>query len=288
MERAAKVEVDGMRAHQAGTLVDSVLESLVAGPMESGVIARDVLGLQGAPEVVADRVVVALIGADPRVTRLGDGRWARANATFNSPKLTECTFAVVDVETTGLSAGNGDKIVEIAVVAVTHTTLDLVFESLVNPERPVGQFTSEITRITDEMVRDKPTFGELADDVMAALAGRVFVAHNVAFDWGFVSREMRLARDLALDGPRLCTVDLTRRYVKGLKKRNLDSVTQYFGVEVGERHRAAGDAIATGRVLQRLLDLAQEKGAVTVDDLRRNRGRARKKRSSMPHSMEEL
>ena len=279
---------DGLRAQQAGTLVDAVIEALKSGPLESEIISRDVLGLKGAPHVVADRVVVALVGADPRVSRLGDGRWARANATFDSPKLSDCVFAVVDVETTGLSAGNGDKIVEIAVVAVTKTTLELVFESLVNPERPVGEFTSSITQITDEMVSEKPTFGEIADDVMAALAGRVFVAHNVAFDWGFVSREMRLARDLTLAGPRLCTVDLTRRYVRGLKKRNLDSVTQYFGVEIDDRHRAAGDAIATARVLQRLLDLAQDKGAVTVGDLRQSAGRSRKKRTAMPRSMEEL
>jgi len=96
--------------------------------MESTAIARDVLGLKGAPDVVADRVVVALVGSDPRVSRLGDGRWARANATFDSPKLSDCVFAVVDVETTGLSAGNGDRIVEIAVVAATKTTLELVYE----------------------------------------------------------------------------------------------------------------------------------------------------------------
>ncbi len=279
---------DGMRAEQTGTLVDSVITALDSGPMGSTSIARDVLGLRGAPDVVADRVVVALVGSDPRVCRLGGGLWAKSNATFDSPKLSECVFAVVDVETTGLSAGNGDRIVEIAVVAVTKTTVQLVFESLVNPERPVGEFTSSITQITDDMVKDKPTFAEIADDVLAALAGRVFVAHNVSFDWGFVSRELRQARGVTLEGPRLCTVDLTRRYVKGLKRKNLDSVTQYFGVEIDERHRAAGDALATARVLQRLLDLAQDAGAVTVNDLRYRTATARKKRSAMPRSMEEL
>jgi DNA polymerase III epsilon subunit family exonuclease len=251
-------------------------------------IAHDVLGLRGAPDAVADRVVIALVGADPRVKRLSDGRWAISNATFASPKLSECVFAVVDVETTGLSAGNGDRIVEVAVVAATKTTIELVFESLVNPERPVGEFTSSITQITDEMVKDKPTFGEIADDLLAELAGRVFVAHNVSFDWGFVSRELRAARDVTLDGPRLCTVDLTRRYVKGLKSRNLDSVTQYFGVEIDDRHRAAGDAIATARILQRLLDLAQDTGAETVNDLRFRVKARRKKRTAMPRSVEEL
>jgi DNA polymerase-3 subunit epsilon len=244
--------------------------------------------LIGAPDVVADRVVVALVGADPRVSRLGDGLWAKANAAFESPKLSECVFAVVDVETTGLSAGNGDRIVEIAIVAATKTTMQLVYESLVNPERPVGEFTSSITQITDEMVKDQPTFAEIADDVLAALAGRIFVAHNVSFDWGFVSRELRNARGLTLEGPRLCTVDLTRRYLKGLRRRNLDSVTEYFGIEIDERHRAAGDALATARVLQRLLDLAQDTGAKTVSDLRSRTTVRRKKRTAMPRSMEEL
>jgi len=282
------VSRDGIRTQQAGTLIDSVLDSLKSGPLTSEAIARNVLGISGAPVIVADRVVVALIGSDPRVRRLGDGRWARANAVFDSPKLSDCVFAVVDVETTGLSAGSGDRIVEIAVVAATRTTLDLVFDSLVNPERPVGEFTSSITQITDDMVREEPTFGEIADDVMAVLAGRVFVAHNVSFDWGFVSREIRLARQLALEGPKLCTVDLTRRFVRGLKRRNLDSVANYFGIEIDERHRAAGDAVATARVLQRLLDLAEDKGATTVGDLRKPHRRGRKKRSAMPRSMEEL
>jgi DNA polymerase-3 subunit epsilon len=279
---------DGLRAQPAGTLIDSVIDALKSGPLDSVSIARDVLGLKGAPEVVSDRVVVALIGADPRVCRLGNGLWGLANAVFSSPKLSESVFAVVDVETTGLSAGNGDRILEIAIVAATKTTMELVYESLVNPERPVGEFSSSLTQITDEMVQDQPTFAEIADDVLAALAGRVFVAHNVSFDWGFVSRELRHAKGLTLEGPKLCTVDLTRRYVKGLKRRNLDSVTEYFGIEIDERHRAAGDALATARVLQKLLDLAQDTGAVTVNDLRFRTAARRKKRTAMPRSMEEL
>lgn len=279
---------DGLRVQQTGTLVDRVLDHLKAGPIDSGTMARDVIGLSGAPDVVADRVAVALMGSDPRVSRLGDGRWALANAMWDSPKIADAVFAVVDVETTGLSAARGDKIVEIAIVVATKTTLDVVYESLVNPERPVGKHTSSITQITDDMICDQPTFGEIADDVMAVLAGRVFVAHNARFDWGFVSRGLRTSRDKTLVGPQLCTVDLTRRFVPGLKRRNLDSVAAYFGVEIDARHRAAGDAVATARVLQRLLDLAMDQGAVTIDDLRFRGKRKKKKRTAMPRSMDEL
>ena len=260
---------------------------LKAGPADSGTIARDWLGLDGATAVVADRVALALLGADPRVSRLRDGRWALANAAWSSPKLANCVFAVVDVETTGTSPRRGDRIVEIAVVTATTTTLELEFESLVNPERSVGAFTSALTQITDDMVRDQPTFGEIADDVMGVLAGRVFVAHNARFDWGFLAREMRLAKDLTLGGPRLCTLDLARRLIPGLKSRNLDSVAAYFGVEIDSRHRAAGDALATARVLQRLIDLARDRGAVTLEDLDRRGAPPARKRTALPHSVKE-
>jgi len=279
----------GLRAHAAGTLVERTLQLLQSGPVDSPRVAHDVLGLMGAPPLVADRVVVALLGSDPRVRRLADGRWALLEVPLGSPKLAECTFAVVDVETTGSRPGRGDRIVEIAVVAVTRTTLELVFESLLNPERPIPGATTSLTRITWEMVRDRPTFREVADDVMAALAGRIFTAHNARFDWVFLRREMRGARDYVLEGPRVCTVDLARRLLPGLKSRSLDSVAAYFGVEIGARHRAAGDALATARVLQRLLELAQERGATTLEDVRTLRPRPkRRKRSAMPRSMDEL
>ena len=283
------LEGGGLQGHPSGTLVDRTLEYLATGPADSATLAHDVIGLRQGPPLVADRVAVALLGADPRVRRLGDGRWALAQLSLGSPELSDCAFAVVDVETTGNSAGRGDRIVEIAVVAVTGEKTELIYNSLVNPERAIPRFTSALTRITQSMVRQRPTFGEIADDVMAVLAGRVFVAHNARFDWLFVGREMRSARDLVLHGPRLCTVDLTRRLVPGLRSRSLDNVANYFGVEITDRHRAAGDALATAVVLQRLLELAQEHGARTLEDLRLLGKRKRKrKRSAQPRSMDDL
>jgi DNA polymerase-3 subunit epsilon len=279
----------GLQGHPNGTLVDRALEFLTTGPADSATLAHDVIGLRQGPPLIAERVAVALLGADPRVRRLGDGRWALAQLSLGSPRLSDCAFAVVDVETTGNSAGRGDKIVEIAVVAVTGAQSELIFNSLVNPERPIPRFTSALTRITQSMVRQQPTFEEIADDVMAVLAGRVFVAHNARFDWLFVMREMRSARDLVLHGPRLCTVDLTRRLVPGLRSRSLDNVANYFGVEITDRHRAAGDALATARVLQRLLELAEEQGARTLEDLRHlGRRRRKRKKSAQPRSMDDI
>lgn len=281
----------GVRVTPQGTLVDRTLRFLRDGASDSMTLARDVLGIRKATKAVADRVAVALLGSDPRVRRLHDGRWSLTRDEPGAVRLGACAFAVVDVETTGTSPGRGDRVLEIAVVVLADGKIDVAIDTLVNPERPIPRFVSRLTRITDEMVRGVPTFDGVADDVLGSLAGRVFVAHNMRFDWAFLSREVRRTRDLALDGPRICTVQLARRLVPQLRSRNLDSLATYFGVEIAARHRAGGDAVATARILERLLGLAEERGVTTLADLRelgRPRPRRRKKRTAMPTSMKEL
>jgi DNA polymerase-3 subunit epsilon len=172
------------------------------------------------------------------------------------------------------------------VVVVHGGRREVVVDSLINPGRPIPPAICAITNITNAMVRDAPIFAEVVDQVVAALAGRVFVAHNARFDWGFVSAEIRRARALALDGPRLCTVRLARRLVKGVRSCGLDSLTQHFGFENAARHRAARDALVTADLLARLLRLAREEGAHTLQDLSaialRRTGRGRRKRLAMP------
>ncbi len=244
---------------------------LATGPVDALVLARDVLGLPAAPPAVAARLAVALLGADPRVRQLGDGRWALAVGGEGSPAIATSAFAVVDVETTGTRAAGDDRITDIAIVLVHGGRTELVFESLINPGRPIAPAVTALTGITDAMVANAPAFDAVADEVLGALAGRVFVAHNVRFDWGFVDAELRRNRGLALEGPRLCTVRLSRRLVHGLPSHALDHVTAHFNLDNGARHRARGDALVTAEILRRLLEMAEARGARTLDDLTRLR-----------------
>jgi len=173
----------------------------------------------------------------------------------------------VDVETTGMRPASSDRITEIAVVLVPGTRRELLFDSLVNPGRPIPPIVSAMTGITDAMVRAAPRFEEVADRVLEALAGRVFVAHNARFDWGFVAAELHRARDLRLEGLRLCTVRLARRLVPAAESCALDALSLHFALENPARHRAAGDALVTAVLLERLLRLAREAGARTLMDL---------------------
>ena len=277
----------GTSAYPDSTLLERVLAHLRLGPRTPSTLCHEVLGLLGAPAAICDRVAIALLGADPRVRQLENGSWGLVPEAQGSPLLDDCAFAVVDVETTGMRAGYGDRITEIAVAVVHGERREIVFESLVNPERPIPRGICSITNITNEMVRNAPRFSELAERLLAALAGRVFVAHNARFDWNFLSAELRRSRDLTLDGTRFCTVRLARRLVKGVRSCGLDNLCRFFGFHNEARHRAAGDALVTAELLCRLLSLAREEGARTLQDLmvieaRRSRGRRRRKRSAMP------
>src|SRR5438128_1786566 len=223
----------------------------------------------------AERVATTLVGADPRVSRLPDGRWTLAAAAATSPALDACRFAVVDVETTGTSPRRGDRIIEIAVAVLEGDRVTTAFQSLVNPGVPIGAFVSRLTGIDAAAVRDAPCFAAVADRLLDHLAGTVFVAHNVRFDWTFLLVELERARSLLLQGPRVCTLRLARRLVPALESRSLDTLARFFGIDIARRHRAGPDAAATARILQRLVGIAKEQGAVTLADLMQTRNAER-------------
>ena len=226
---------------------------------------RDVLGIVHANRHTADRIAQTLLAPDPRFSRTNDGRWTLASPPAEaSPMLEACRFAVVDVETTGVRAFSGDRIMEIAVVRLDGT---VAFHSLVKPGIPIPPFVAGLTGIDGHAVRHAPPFEDIVDGLLAALQGGVFVAHNARFDWAFVSTEIERARGLLLQGPRVCTVRLARKLLPDLPRRNLDTVSFHFGIEIEGRHRATPDAVAAAKCLAKLLKLAQGNGAKVLHDL---------------------
>ena len=197
-------------------------------------------------------------------------------------------YVVVDVETTGGQPGGPDRVTEVAAVHVEGDRSTLAFHSLVNPGRPIPWMITRLTGIDDAMVRDAPTFRDLAGEFATHLVGRVFVAHNARFDLGFLSAEFARVAPVPLTElllGHLCTVRLARRLLGHLPRRNLDSVAQHYGVEIADRHRASGDALATAEVLRGLLRDASHRGVHTWDDMevllgaRTARSRSRRRRA---------
>jgi len=243
-----------------GSLVRRAAERLRSAPAHTLELARDVLGLSGHAGA-ASAAVFQLLGSDPRFRVDRDGVWSMdaSLAPLGQP-LAEVGFAVVDVETTGGGVQRGDRITDIAVVEVRGGSVVDEWQTLVNPGRRIPPAVTALTGITDAMVAGAPWFEDVAEEVVRRLEGRVFVAHNVAFDWAFVSGELLRTTGEAPDPVRLCTVRMVRRLVPELRHRNLDVVSRHFGVEVHGRHRAYGDALATARILLRLLDEAEGRG----------------------------
>ena len=261
-------------------LMERAADYLRAGPADSRSLVAAVCQLSPLPDLVADHMAASLLGGHPRFSRAIDGRWRlsectapawRVHAPSEEPLLSSLTFAVVDVETTGSRPDGGDRITEIAVVTVRDGRIANVYETLVNPERSIPPFITRLTNISWEMVAEKAPFRDVCDEVLRILEGHVFVAHNAAFDWRFVSAEVRRARGRELTGRRLCTVRLARRLLPQLRSRSLDWVARHYAVEIepGKRHRAAGDALATAHCLIRLLADARAHGCERWSDLER-------------------
>lgn len=204
-------------------------------------------------------------------------------------RLVDRPWVVVDVETTGTSADGGDRITEFAAVVVEGGRVTREFATLVHPGRSIPAFITQLTGISDAMVAGAPRFGEVAGDIRALLDAGTFVAHNAAFDWGFVSTECARAGAPLGERDRVCTVRLARRLLRELPRRNLDSVCRHYGISIEARHRALGDAAATAQVFIRLLDALGRQGIDTwgeFDDwLARRTGR--RKRSALPRSADD-
>lgn len=266
------------RAEQ-GLLADRAADYLKAGPADARSLIAAVCQLSSLPAAVAEHMAYTLLGEHPRFVRTPDGAWRLSEpappewrqAVAIEPLLSELSFVVVDVETTGGRPDTGDRITEIAAVTVRNGEITDVYETLVNPERAIPPFITRLTNISWEMVREKAPFRDVCADVLRAIDGHVFVAHNAAFDWRFVSAEVSRATGRELTGRRLCTVRLARRLLPQLRSRSLDYVARHYGVEIpeGMRHRAAGDALATAHCLLRLLADARGHGCERWSDLER-------------------
>jgi DNA polymerase-3 subunit epsilon len=267
------------RAEQ-GLLADRAADFLKAGPADARSLIASVCQLSALPSAVAEHMALTLLGDHPRFARAPDGAWRlsepaapvwRVAPPEHEPLLSSLSFAVVDVETTGGRPDTGDRITEIAVVVVKDGAIHEVYDTLVNPERSIPPFITRLTNISWEMVRDKSPFRDVCAEVLRVLDGNVFVAHNAAFDWRFVSAEVARSTGRELTGRRLCTVRLARRLLPQLRSRSLDWVARHYGVEIpdGMRHRAAGDALATAHCLLRLLDDARGHGCERWSELDR-------------------
>ncbi len=162
-------------------------------------------------------------------------------------------YAIIDIETTGLSPAK-EKITEIAIVLHDGTKITQEFSTLVNPERKIPYRITQMTGISNQMVKNEPKFYEVARQIVELTENRIIVGHNVRFDYGFIRAEFK---SLGYDFQRstLDTIKLSRKLIPGKRSYSLGKLCASLGIENRARHRAMGDALATTELFELLLSL---------------------------------
>jgi DNA polymerase III epsilon subunit family exonuclease len=178
--------------------------------------------------------------------------------------IKELPFVILDLETTGFKPEESG-ITEVAIISMNKGKEEL-FETLVDPEMPVPAAITQITGITDAMVRGKPKMTELAPILEELFRDKIFVAHNVPFDWSFLDYSFRKHLRKPLRMPSLCTLRLARKYL-GLSSNKLCNVASFFNISLINAHRAMNDTRAVKDILFGMVEQLEKNGIKTGRDL---------------------
>ena len=175
------------------------------------------------------------------------------------------TYAILDLETTGLDAQR-NEIIEIAIVIMQDGTVVSEFESLVRPKNPISEEITAITGITQEMVDDAPTLYSIRSDIRRVLGDHVVIGHNVGFDMGFMHSE-----NLALHNDMLDTVVIASVLLPNAGRYNLEFLANYLRLpldEGGQAHRAMSDVLLTAELIMALREIAlRELNVATLSEI---------------------
>ena len=202
--------------------------------------------------------------------------------------VSDATFVVTDTETTGTSA-ESNRVIELGAVKVEDGQVVDRFQQLVNPQRSIPGRITKLTGITTGMVFDAPTVDEVLPGYLDFLGDGILTAHNLSFDKGFLDAELERVGQDPIPNETLCTVRLARRLLPGLDSKGLSRLVQFYDITVDGRHRALGDAEATGHVLARLLSqLAFEHEIDTVEDLLAFQHRRYQKVREVPNHLQDI
>jgi DNA polymerase-3 subunit epsilon len=167
-------------------------------------------------------------------------------------------FAIIDIETCGgkFEYRRG-HVIEICILIHDGLTVVDKFSTLINPQCYISPTFVRISGITNEMVEGAPTFAQVANKIWEMTKDRIFVAHNVGFDYGFIKEEFasfgaKFKRDT------LCTVRLSRKLIPGKKSYSLGNLCESLGIDNSARHRAEGDAVATAKLFDILMQVKSD------------------------------
>ncbi len=177
-------------------------------------------------------------------------------------------YSIIDVETTGVNAKT-DRITELAIVLFDGEKIVEQFSSLVNPECKISYRITQITGINNQMVASSPRFYEIAKKIVELTEDCIFVAHNAAFDYRFIRAEFE-SLGYTFERKTLDTIKLARKFIPGLRSYSLGNLCDEIGINITNRHRALGDALATTELFKRIYQYHPDLDGVSLKGLHSN------------------
>ena len=183
--------------------------------------------------------------------------------------LLSSTYVIFDVETTGFNPGSGDSIIEIGAVKVKDGEIIEEFSELIDPKVPLNQTIIDITGITDEMLKGKPSEEEVIKNFLNFIEGAVLIAHNAKFDMSFLDMAITKYKFLKINNPVIDTLELSRKLYPEHNRHSLSHLVKRFNVEFEEdsHHRALYDAIATSKIFNLMVKDLLAKAINKISDI---------------------
>lgn len=221
------------------------------------------------PDPFLARLLVAdLIERDPRLILNGD-MVELLDDSYDCRDLGDAEFVVFDLETTGAKTPPC-RITEIGAYRVRNGEVTDEFQTLINPQMPIPRFISQLTGISDEMVRDAPLFSDVVHDLLSFIGDSILVAHNSGFDMRFLNFEIgRVFGNYRMANPCLCTVQLSRKLLPDIMNHKLKTVAEHYSIDLVNHHRASADAFATAHIFVNLLTSLRSSGVNDLGEIRR-------------------
>jgi DNA polymerase III epsilon subunit family exonuclease len=234
------------------------------GPVTAVQIVDSVLKISRPEPQFARLLVSDLIENDPRLKFTDDYLVELAPYDPNTRILKETDFVVFDLETTGAKCPPC-RVTEIGAFRISGGKIVAEYQTLINPNMPIPAFITDLTGISDDMVKNAPEFEEIAEEFLNFVDDAVLVAHNSQFDIRFINHEIgRVFDGYRLGNPNLCTVQLARKLLPNIENHRLHTVADYYSITIENRHRAADDAHATAKVFVHFLEMMDDLGVLDL------------------------
>lgn len=241
-------------------------------------VVDTVMKIRGPQPQLAKLLVLDLVKTDPRIV-MNDEFVELSLSNHEARGLFDSDYVVFDLETTGAKCPPC-RVTEIGAYRVERGQIAGKFHTLVNPETPIPAFITDLTGISDSMVKDAPKFREISAEFLNFIGDAVLVAHNAPFDVRFLNNEISMVYEgYKVGNPNLCTVQLSRKLVPQIENHKLNTVAEHFSVSLENHHRASDDAHATAKIFVNLLEDLHRRGVTDIAGARTFTAKTAKKQA---------